>query len=187
MTHKYRFYARAWKYHLLAKKTFQKRKFKNKNDLQRHNRIHKGEKPFLCEVCKVTFRRKWDLQRHEKTHFNEKQKLYKCKFCNKKYSLKRSLTRHMKVHDDSKGVCLKIFGSKYHLKRHCKQHPIRELSDSDEYPSKWIRNCPRYLKGREYVECIQARIASLKTPSRIARGERAHLGKQCRYCKWKVH
>ena len=56
-----------------------------------------------------------------------------------------------------------------------------------EYPSKWIRNCPRYLKGREYVECIQARIASLKTPSRIARGERAHLGKQCRYCKWKVH
>ena len=40
--------------------------FKNSRDLQKHKRIHTGEKPYICDVC--AFNTSSDLQQQQNTH-----------------------------------------------------------------------------------------------------------------------
>ena len=71
------------------------KKFTSKGDLNRHLKIHTGEKSFKCDFCEKKLTKKSNLNRHLKIHTGEKP--FQCEFCEKKFTLKGNLTRHLKA------------------------------------------------------------------------------------------
>lgn len=48
-----------------------KKRFLQKEILNKHFCINLGQKPFICPICKTSFAQKSDLKEHLKTHCNE--------------------------------------------------------------------------------------------------------------------
>ncbi|XP_041471044.1 zinc finger protein 551-like [Lytechinus variegatus] len=71
------------------------RGFKRKPDLERHFRVHSGEKPFACELCDMRFTRNFGLRCHMRTHAGLK--IHTCGTCGKSYSRRYDLAKHEKA------------------------------------------------------------------------------------------
>ncbi|XP_071058693.1 zinc finger protein ZFP2-like [Pseudochaenichthys georgianus] len=98
--------------------------FTYRKNVQRHMKIHKGEKPFNCSVCKKAFSQNIHLKEHMRIHTGEKP--FSCSVCTKYFALNGSLKKHMRIHTGEKphncSVCERGFSRSGSLKAHMRIH-----------------------------------------------------------------
>ncbi|GAB1604234.1 zinc finger protein 808-like [Argonauta hians] len=70
--------------------------FSRYDNLERHRRIHQGEKVHQCEICNKFFAQSSYLKVHRRTHSGERP--FKCNICGYAFSRSDHLVRHIRTH-----------------------------------------------------------------------------------------
>ena len=131
-------------------------------ELEVHERVHTGEKPFHCDGCHKSFAQSSQLKVHERLHTGERP--FKCNICDAKFRSRSHLNNHKRIHTGEKlfkcSICEQKFGRKLTLQVH-------EWTHSNEKPY----NC-------EF--CSE----SFRRSSKLADHYRIRHGKPKLKCSW---
>ncbi|KAM9111417.1 zinc finger protein 2-like isoform 7-T11 [Pangshura tecta] len=137
--------------------------FSGRSDIFKHQRIHRGERLYMCSECGKSFNQSYTLIRHWRTHTGEKP--YTCSECGKSFNQSSTLIRHRKIHTSEKpygcSECGKRFNDSLALISHQKIH-TGEMPYTCSECGKSFNNSSDLIKHR-----------------RIHTGERPYMCSEC--------
>lgn len=103
-------------------------RFSAKETLNRHVKVHTGERPHKCTYCPKSFIQSTQLRAHMFHHTGEN--AFTCTHCGDKFGRKNRLDSHIKsVHENPKhftcDICSKEFCNKNMLRAHLSEHNVK--------------------------------------------------------------
>ncbi|CAF0842921.1 unnamed protein product [Brachionus calyciflorus] len=105
--------------------------FKHRRSLNRHVKLHSGEKNFKCPFCTTAFARSDHLKAHIRTHNNSKP--YRCSICQCGYSTQAALKVHIAHHHSkSKFKCVICNDLEFHSQLALEGHMYTKHSKENE-------------------------------------------------------
>ncbi|XP_043199346.1 histone-lysine N-methyltransferase PRDM9-like isoform X7 [Amphibalanus amphitrite] len=92
--------------------------------MERHRRIHTGERPYGCSICKARFSERSNLITHMRTHTGEQP--YGCSICMARFARRGNLIKHMRTHTGERphgcSICKARFSERSNLITHLRTH-----------------------------------------------------------------